>query len=141
MLGRDARQGAADHASGRGVDRRFADRQGEAGERDRADSGARPEEDAGPLGSLLHGREHERAVGDVGVVARVLHDAGGRLLAVEALEGERELHAPPGRELDRNGIGKSAGEERLVGRGRRRGGARTGGPAAAQGWLAHLEAA
>ena len=85
-----------------------------------------------PGEALTDGHEDERAMGHVGIVARVLHDAGGRRLGVAAGDRQREGRPLAVRQRDLHRIGERAGQQRGIGRLGGRGRAGAGGPAAAK---------
>ena len=66
----------ADHRARRGIDRRLSDRQRQAGASDRADAFAGLEAHACAGRRETDGRDDQRAMGDVRIIARVLDDAG-----------------------------------------------------------------
>ena len=123
----------AHHLPRHRIDGGLARRDGQAGQRHGADAGAGFETDAAAARALPHRGEHQRAMGHVGIVARILDHARDRRVLLFALGGKREGHALPAGQRDLDRIGKRAGDkrrERGLGR-RRRAGA--GGPAALEG--------
>jgi hypothetical protein len=102
------------HPARHRIDRRFADREREARARDRAH--ARPREKAHPrLRRQPHAREHDGAVGDVGIVSRVLHGAGFRQIAVARrgpAEDERQRHVLPFRQRDFRALARLAAQQK-----------------------------
>lgn len=121
------------HAAWHGIDRGLArwDRQARLG--DGADAAPGLEAQARVGTERPHARENQRAMRHVGIVARILDDAGGHDVARPLLMGQREGGALALGEHDLDGIGETAGQERLEGGGRRRRGAGARGPAAPQG--------
>jgi hypothetical protein len=132
VLARDLEKRVADHLPRDRVDRRLAGRDRQAGACDGADARAGAEGDAAAGRPAPHGREHQRAVRDVGVVAGVLDDAGGGGIGVAPRGRERKARPLAARQRDLDRIEEIAGEQRRVGGFRRRGRAGAGGPAAAQ---------
>ena len=120
----------ADHRARRGIDRGLADRQRQAGPGHRPDAFARLEAHARALRRETNGRDDQRAMGDVRIVARVLDDARAGETGAEFVGRERELRPQALRQRDRNRIGKLAGQQRFEGGARRPAGAGAGRPAA-----------
>ena len=60
-----------------------------------------------------HGRDNQRAMRDVGIIARVLDDAGAGEIGTNFMGREREFGSQALRQRDRNRIGKRAGQKRL----------------------------
>ena len=111
-------QGGRDHGARHRVDRGLSGRQRQARARDGADPLARPENDAAPCVEATDGGAHQGAVGDVGVVAGILHHARLRGVARMMLLGQREVGSATSWEGDRHGIGERAAAHDC-GRGRR----------------------
>jgi hypothetical protein len=133
-------QRGADHRAGGRIDRGLAGRKRQAQPGDRADALAGFEDHSLARCGPTQGRDHQRAVGDVGIVAGILGHARARTIGTEVFQRKRELRSlAPGKQ-DLDGIGKHAGQQRLVGGPRRRRGAGARRPAAAQlaGRLIHL---
>ena len=109
------------------IDRRLADRERQAGERDRADAGAGQEADARTGRGRAHARAHQRAMRGVRVVA-------GVLLHADPLAGlgEREGGAEPARQRDRHRVRQASGQQAFARRPRRRRRAGPRGPASSQ---------
>ena len=123
--------GGCDHAARHRIDGGLAGRHRQARPRHRPDPLAGPEGDAAAGRAGPHGRQHQRAVGDVGIVAGVLDDARGRGVVVAPRERQRKCRALSARQRDLDRVRKDAGEQRRIGG--RGGGGRTGAgsPAAA----------
>ena len=132
MNGRHLGDRLADHPARYRIDRRLAHRHRQAGQRHHADARAGTEDDAAAGGAETHGRAHQGAVGDVGIVAGILDHAGGGRVAVQPGFGQGEARPLAARQGDLDRIGEAAAEqgvERRLGRRRR---AASRGPAAAQ---------
>ena len=106
----------ADHRARRGIDRGLADRQRQAGPGHRAHAFASSENYSRAGRRETHGRDDQRAMGDVRIVARVLDDAGAGEIGAEFMGGEDEFRPQALWQRDRNRIGKSAGQQRFEGR-------------------------
>ena len=122
----------ADHRARRRVDRRLPHRERETGAGHRPDPLSGAERNAAPRRPGAHRRKDQRAVGHVGVVARVLDHSRGRPAVAQRLAGEREGGSPPARKRHRHRVGKPPGEQRFVSGARGRRGAGACGPAAAK---------
>ena len=122
-----------DHHARDGIDRGFAGRDGKAGARHGADARACAEGDAASGCPARDGRNDERAVRHVWIVARVLDDARTRPARAGFLQRQREARPHAVRKGDANRIGETAAKQRLASRARRsrRTGSRS--PAAPQG--------
>ena len=132
VRGGDRRDLPAHHPARYGVDGGLAHRDRQTGPGHRPDPRPRPELDPAPASPLAHRGVDEREVGDVGVVARVLDDAGAGEPGAERLLRERERGPLPLRKIDGDRVRKPSRQERGI-RGRGRGGgAGPGGPAASQ---------
>ncbi len=115
-----------------GIDRRLADGNGQARLGDRADAAARAEAHAATRRPAPQLRQDQRAMGHVGIVARVLDDARACHAVAQRLAGQGKARRFALGQGDGHGIGELAGQERGIGRRRGGGGAGAGGPAAAQ---------
>ena len=106
---RDFGDGVADHAPRHRIDRRLAGRQRQAGPRDRADALAGAKRHAGAGRAGAHRGQDQRAMGHIGIVARVLDDArrSPSLRPFASAQARSRALAARQRELDR--IGKVAG--------------------------------
>ena len=82
--------GRAHHLARDGIDRGLAGRKRQARLGHGAHTLARAEGDPAPGRPRAHGREDECAMGDVGIVAGVLDDAGAREALAQLLARERE---------------------------------------------------
>ena len=121
------------HGAGDGVDGRLARRQRQAGARHHADAGPGRKADARSRRRAAHAGADQRAMGDVRIIARVLHHAGLGIVRAARKIRQGEGDARPARQADLHRIGRlAAGDERGEGRPRRRRGAGARGPAAAQ---------
>ena len=76
--------------------------------------------------------EDQCPVGDVGIVAGILHHAGRRRAVAQRRGGQRESRMLPARQGHLDRIGKLPGQQRLIGRLGGRRGAGAGGPAIAE---------
>ncbi len=121
-----------DHPAGRRIDRRFSrgQRQARAGNGAYSLSGAKHHARSGR--AVRHARDHQRAMRHVGIVARVLDDSRACKPLAELFQGQRKRRPRAARQGDRDGTGKLAANERLIGRPRGGGGAGAGRPALAQ---------
>ena len=120
------------HLARHRVDRGLAGRDRQARSRHHADTRSGTEPDATPRRQSTHRREHQGQMRHIGIVARVLDDAGRRRLAAPLAPGEGKARPLALGQRNLDGIGKIAGQQRLKCRLSRRGRAGTGGPAAAQ---------
>ena len=131
----------ADHRARGRIDRRLADRQRQAGPGHSPDAFASLEAHACAWGRAAYGRDDQRAMRDVRIVACVLDDPGAGEIGAELLRGEGEFRPQALRQCDRNRVGKPAGQQRFEGRASRASGAGAGGPAALERrrpfWVAH----
>ena len=133
MRGGDFRDGLAHHPARHRVDRGLAGGDREAGPGHRPHARPGPEFDALSGRTLPDGGDDEGEVGHVGVVARVLDDAGAGEALAELFRREREPGPLPLRKPDGDRIGKLPGEQRGVrgpGRGGRAGAGRPAAPEA-----------
>ncbi len=121
-----------DHPTGRRIDRRFSRGQGQARARNRPYSLSAVKRHTRSGRAVGHARDHQRAMRHVGIVARVLDDSRAREPLAKLLEGQRKRRPRAARQGDRHGTGKTAANERLIGRPRGGGGAGAGRPALAQ---------
>jgi len=133
----DFRDRFADHLTRHWIDRGFARRNRQAGTRHRADAFPGSEDNTGAWRGFSDGREHQRAMGHVRVVAGILDDAGGGGMSVLPREGKRERGALAFRQSHFHGIRKFPGEQRRVGGLGRRSGACARGPTSAQRRIVH----
>ena len=124
--------GLAHHVAGHGIDGGLARRQSQPRPCDRADPFACPEGDARAGRAGAHSGENQRAMGDIGIIPRILDDA--RLGEARALLGrrQREGDRSPIGQVDAHGIGKGAAHQRLIGGAGCGGGAGARRPASAQ---------
>ncbi len=123
----------ADHPARHRVDRGLAGRQRQAGAGHGADPLAGPEHHPRAGRQRAHARPHQRAVGDVGVVAGVLYDAGLGPVVGAGAAGQRERGGLAAGQDDLHRVREDAVRQRRERRLRRCGGAGAGGPAAAEG--------
>ena len=93
-------------ARGHGVDRGLARRNGKAGPRHGADARTRAEGDAASKCPARHARNDERAMRHIGVVARVLDDAGARPACAGLLQASAKLGRMPFGRVTATGSGK-----------------------------------
>ncbi len=129
---RDLGDRAAHHVARYRIDGGLAGRQWQAWLGDCAHTFARAKRDARAWRAALHRCLHQSTMRDVGIVAGILHDADSSALLI-ALEGrDREGHARAGGQFDLDRIGTASGDQRLIGRARRRRRAGARGPAAPQ---------
>ena len=124
--------GFAQHLARHGVDGGLARRNGKARPRHRAHAFAGTEADAASARGAADRGEDQRPVGDVGIVAGILHHAGRRRAVAQRRGGQREGRMLPARQGHLDRIGKLAGQQRLIGRLGGRRGAGAGGPAVAE---------
>ena len=117
----------ADHLARRGSDRRLARRQRQARQRHRSDARAGAKTHAGARWRPAHRRHYQRAMRDVGIIARVLDDRRTSGAAADFAGRQREFRAQALGQRDGNRVGKHAADERLERRARRPC-ARGGGP-------------
>lgn len=133
----------AHHLTRHRVDGGFAGRQRQSRSRHGADAVAGAELDAAAGCAKTHRRDDQRAMGDIGVIAGVLDDAGAGEAIAAFLHRQRKGRARAAGQQHRHRIGKFAGQQRTVGGAGCRGRAGAGGPAAAQvrrvGNIAHRE--
>ena len=122
----------ADHRARRRIDGGLAGRQRQAGPGHRADALAGLENDPRARRRQAHRRHDQRAVGDVGIVARVLDDGGAGEIVAQFMGREREFRPEALGQRDRNRVGKRARQQRLEGGARRAAGAGAGRPSAPQ---------
>ena len=85
----------ADHRARRGIDRGLAHRQRQARPGHRAHAFAGLEAHARAGRRKAHGRDDQRAMGDVGIVARVLDDAGAGEIGAKLVGREGEFRPQP----------------------------------------------
>ena len=139
VRGGDLGDRRADHLARHGIDGGLAGRDGKAGPRHRAHALARAERDAAPGRAGPYRREDQRAVGHVGIVARVLDHAGRRHAVAARRGGEGEGRPLAARQRDLDRIGERPGEQRGIGRLGSGRGASPGRPAPAEraGGLVH----
>ncbi len=135
----DFGDGLADHLTRHGIDRRLARRDGKPRPRHGADAFAGVEADAAAWRAGPHRRQDERAMGDVGIVARVLDHAGRGDPVAARRGGQRKGRALSARQGHLHGIGKRARQQPRIGRFGGRRGTGAGGPALAEraGGLVH----
>ncbi len=129
---RDFCDGLAQHRPRHRVDRGLAWRNGKPCARDGAHALSGTKDDACSRAPGAHRRQHQRAMGDIGIIAGILDHTGGCAMRLQARDGKgkRRPLAARQRYLDR--IGKFAGKQRRIGGLRGRGGAGSGGPAPAK---------
>ena len=92
-----------------------------------------------PRRTLTDPRHDQCAMRDVGIVPGILHDTGGGGAVIESFLRQRKGWRFAFRQANRHRVGKYPGQQRLIGRARRGGGARPRGPAAAQDALVVFE--
>ena len=124
--------GLAHHVAGHGVDGGLARRQRQPGPCDRAHALARLEGDASAGRGKAHRGEDQRAMGDIGVIPRILDDARPGEARALFRRRQREGHLRPIGQFDAHGIGKGAAHQRLIGGAGCGGGAGARRPASAQ---------
>ena len=119
----------AQHLARHGVNGGLAGRNGKARARHRAHAFAGTEADAASRRGAADRGEDQCPVGDIRVVAGILHHAGRRPAVAKRRGGERESRMLPARQCHLDRIGKLPGQQRLIGRLGGSGGAGAGGPA------------
>ena len=133
MLARHLGDGLAHHLAGLGVDGGLAGRKRKARLGHGPDTLARAKDNPAARGPFPHRRQHEGTVRHVGIVARILDDAGAREAGPQLLARKCEGGPLAAWQGDRDRIGEAAGQECRIGGLGGRGGTCPRGPAAAQG--------
>ncbi len=121
-----------DHSAGHRIDGGLSRRQGKSSAGNCANSLSGAKHHARSGRAVRHARDHQRAMGHVGIVARILNDSRTGKTLSKFLESQREGRPRATRQGDRDDGGKFTANERLIGRPRGGGGAGAGRPALPQ---------
>ena len=99
------------HGTRDGIDGRMARRNGQARLGDHADAVARMKLDAASGQRTAHGCAYRGAMGDVGIVARVLDDCRHGMVGAKMLAGEGKGRLFALGQADGDGVGERSGQE------------------------------